>query len=100
MAMIDSDQHIYHFKKLAEAAHQEGKKIVIEINHAGRQTSSSITGSPIVAPSVIPCPVRREMPKQLSHEEIQKLSMHSGPPSRVQKRREPIAWKSIWPMDI
>jgi 2,4-dienoyl-CoA reductase-like NADH-dependent reductase (Old Yellow Enzyme family)/thioredoxin reductase len=73
MALIDSDQHIPRFKRLVEAIHREGGKIVIQINHAGRQTSSSITGSPIVAPSAIPCPVRKEMPKELSHEEIQKI---------------------------
>lgn len=73
MALIDSDQHIPPFKKLVEALHQEGGKMVIQINHAGRQTSSSFTGSPIVAPSAIPCPVRKEMPQALSIEEIQKI---------------------------
>ena len=70
MALIDSDQHIPHFKKLVEAIHREGGKIIIQINHAGRQTSSSITGFPIVGPSAIPCPVRKEMPRELSEEEI------------------------------
>jgi 2,4-dienoyl-CoA reductase-like NADH-dependent reductase (Old Yellow Enzyme family)/NADPH-dependent 2,4-dienoyl-CoA reductase/sulfur reductase-like enzyme len=73
MTLIDSDQHIPHFKNLVEAIHREGGKIVIQINHAGRQTSSSFTGFPIVAPSAIPCPVRKEMPKELSQEEIQKI---------------------------
>jgi 2,4-dienoyl-CoA reductase-like NADH-dependent reductase (Old Yellow Enzyme family)/thioredoxin reductase len=73
MTLIDSNQHILPFKKLVEAVHKEGGKIVIQINHAGRQTSASITGSPIVAPSAIPCPVRMEMPKELSYEEIQKI---------------------------
>ncbi len=73
MTLIDSDQQIPSFKKLVEAIHQEGGKIVIQINHAGRNTSPLITGSPIVAPSAIPCPVRMEMPKELSPEEIQKI---------------------------
>ena len=73
MALIDSDQNIPRLERLVEAIHQESGKILIQINHAGRQTSSSITGSPIVAPSAIPCPVRKEMPKELSHEEIQKI---------------------------
>src|SRR5512136_741404 len=33
MALIDSDQHIPSFKKLVEAVHKEGGKIVIQINH-------------------------------------------------------------------
>jgi 2,4-dienoyl-CoA reductase-like NADH-dependent reductase (Old Yellow Enzyme family)/thioredoxin reductase len=82
MALIDSDQHITHFKRLVEAIHQESGKIVIQINHAGRQTSSSITGSPIVAPSAIPCPVRKEMPKELSLEEIQKIIEAFGEAAR------------------
>ena len=73
MTLIDSDQQIPSFKKLVEAVHKEGGKIVIQINHAGRNTSPVITGSPIVAPSAIPCPVRMEMPKELSHEEIQRI---------------------------
>ena len=73
MTLIDSDQHIPPFRKLVEAIHKEDGKIVIQINHAGRQTSSSITGFSIVAPSAIPCPVRQEMPKELSPQEIQRI---------------------------
>ena len=73
MALIDSDQKIPPFKKLVEAIHQAGGKVVIQINHAGRQTSASITGAPIVAPSPIPCPVRKEMPRALSTEGIEQI---------------------------
>jgi 2,4-dienoyl-CoA reductase-like NADH-dependent reductase (Old Yellow Enzyme family)/thioredoxin reductase len=82
MALIDVDQQIPSFKKLVEAIHQESGKIVIQINHAGRQTSSSVTGSPIVAPSAIPCPVRKEMPHALSFEEIQKIVEAFGEAAR------------------
>ena len=73
MALIDGDDKIPFFKKLVDALHREGGKFFIQINHAGRQTSASITGSPIVAPSAIPCPVRKEMPHPLSSEEIHAL---------------------------
>jgi 2,4-dienoyl-CoA reductase-like NADH-dependent reductase (Old Yellow Enzyme family)/thioredoxin reductase len=73
MALIDSDRQIPSFRKLTEAIHREGGKIVIQINHAGRQTSSAITGSPLVAPSAIPCPVRKEGPVALSPEQIPKI---------------------------
>jgi 2,4-dienoyl-CoA reductase-like NADH-dependent reductase (Old Yellow Enzyme family)/thioredoxin reductase len=73
MALIDSDEHIPPFKRLVDAIHGEGGKIVIQINHAGRQTSASFTGVPIVAPSAIPCPVRKEMPQELTQEGIQKI---------------------------
>ncbi|MGQ9695647.1 MAG: oxidoreductase [Thermodesulfobacteriota bacterium] len=73
MALIDKDEKIPFFQKLTAAIHQVGGKIVIQINHAGRQTSASITGMPIVAPSPIPCPVRKEKPHPLTKEEIQKI---------------------------
>jgi len=73
MALIHTDQQVPSFRRLVEAIHRENGKIVIQINHAGRQTSSSFTGSPIVAPSPIACPVRNEMPQELSLEEIQKI---------------------------
>ncbi len=73
MALLDKDDKIPSFRKLTEAIHEAGGKIIIQINHAGRQTSASITGTPIVAPSPIPCPVRKEMPHPLSKEEIQKI---------------------------
>lgn len=82
MVLIDADQQIPSFKKLVEAIHQESGKIVIQINHAGRQTSSSVTGSPIVAPSAIPCPVRKEMPHAISFEEIQKIVEAFGEAAR------------------
>ncbi|MBP1719882.1 MAG: NemA3 [Deltaproteobacteria bacterium] len=73
MALIDSDAKISQFKKLARTVHEEGGKFFIQINHAGRQTTSAFTGGPLVAPSPIPCPVRREMPKALSQKEIYEL---------------------------
>jgi 2,4-dienoyl-CoA reductase-like NADH-dependent reductase (Old Yellow Enzyme family)/thioredoxin reductase len=82
MALIDSDRQISSFKRLVEAIHQEGGKIVIQINHAGRQTSASFTGSPIVAPSAVPCPVRKEMPKELTPEEIQEIVAAFGEAAR------------------
>ena len=73
MALIDSDVRIPKFRKLVQAVHEEGGKIFIQINHAGRQTLSSITGFPVVAPSAIPCPIRQEIPQALSPGEIEEL---------------------------
>jgi 2,4-dienoyl-CoA reductase-like NADH-dependent reductase (Old Yellow Enzyme family)/thioredoxin reductase len=73
VAMIAQETHTMHLKKLVDAVHRERCPIVVQINHAGRQTSSAITGEPIVAPSPIPCPVRKEIPKPLNFQEIEKL---------------------------
>jgi len=82
MTLIESDQNIAPLKKLVEAVRREGGKIVIQINHAGRQTSSSNTGGPIVAPSAIPCPVRKEIPRELSIEEIGRIVNAYGEAAR------------------
>jgi 2,4-dienoyl-CoA reductase-like NADH-dependent reductase (Old Yellow Enzyme family)/thioredoxin reductase len=74
MLMISSDEHASSIGRLIEAVHLAGGKIVVQINHAGRQTSSSITGSPIVGPSPISCPTRNETPRELTIPEIGKIT--------------------------
>jgi 2,4-dienoyl-CoA reductase-like NADH-dependent reductase (Old Yellow Enzyme family)/thioredoxin reductase len=74
MLLISSDEHKRAIQGLVDAVHEEGCRIVIQINHAGRQTSSTITGSPIVGPSPIPCPTRQEVPRELSVEDIKALT--------------------------
>lgn len=67
---IHDDKMIPGLKQLVGAAHEHGAKIGPQLYHAGRQTSSKITGSQPVAPSPIPCPVMQEMPKELTVEQI------------------------------
>jgi 2,4-dienoyl-CoA reductase-like NADH-dependent reductase (Old Yellow Enzyme family) len=74
MLLISSDEHTTKIQNLIEAVHKAGGKIVVQINHAGRQTSSTVTGSPIVGPSPIPCPTRTEIPRELSGPEIQEIA--------------------------
>jgi len=71
--MVTSDDYIPQLKKLTEAVHRVGGKIALQIHHAGRETNSAITGRQPVAPSPIPCPVNREIPKELTVEEIYEL---------------------------
>jgi len=74
MLLISSDEHASRIEGLIEAVHSAGGKIIVQINHAGRQTSSAITGSPIVGPSPIPCPTRDEIPRELSTGEIEEIT--------------------------
>ncbi len=74
MLLISSDEHAARIGKMIEAVHGAGGKIFIQINHAGRQTSSAVTGSPIVGPSPIACPTRNEIPRELSTDEIQEIT--------------------------
>ncbi len=73
MAMISSDEHVPGFKRLADAIHQEGGRLVIQINHGGRATTSAFTGMPLAAPSAIACPTRTEVPEAMSPEAIRAL---------------------------
>jgi len=73
MLLISSDEHASRIERMVEAVHGAGGKIIVQINHAGRQTSSAITGSPIVGPSPISCPTRNEPPRELSTGEIEEI---------------------------
>ncbi len=68
------DKFIPGFKKLVDAVHRYGVKIAVQIHHAGRQTSSAILGGEQpVAPSAVPCFITREIPRELSTEEVYQL---------------------------
>lgn len=62
------------FSRLVECIHAAGAKVAVQLHHAGRETFSfSIGGEQPVAPSPIPDPVIREIPRELSVEEIKAL---------------------------
>jgi 2,4-dienoyl-CoA reductase-like NADH-dependent reductase (Old Yellow Enzyme family)/thioredoxin reductase len=73
MVCLHNDHYIEGFKKLAEVVHNLGSKIVVQLNHAGRQTLSSVTGQQILSASAIPCPLMKEVPRALSRDEIRTL---------------------------
>ena len=73
MLMISTDAHAAKIENLVEAVHAAGTKIVVQINHAGRQTFSKVTGAPIVGPSAIPALPVMETPRKLSVSEIEDL---------------------------
>jgi len=73
MLLISSDEHASRIGEMIDAVHGAGGKIVVQINHAGRQTTSAVTGSPIVGPSPIPCPTLGEVPRELSTGEIEEI---------------------------
>lgn len=70
---VYDDKFIPGLCKLTEAVHEAGGKICLQIWHAGRQTSSRITGQPIIAPSAIPHVVFQEMPVEMTKEQIDEI---------------------------
>jgi 2,4-dienoyl-CoA reductase-like NADH-dependent reductase (Old Yellow Enzyme family) len=73
MVMADEDRHIAGLSGLAGAIHAAGAKAIAQISHCGRQTKSKFTGMPLVAPSAIPCPLNREMPRALALDEVEEM---------------------------
>ncbi len=67
------DETIPGLKKLVDVVHSYGAKITLQINHAGRQANSQLSGERLVAPSPITCTPKDEVPRPLEIEEIQKI---------------------------
>ena len=67
---IHTDESISGLGKLVDAAHAQGALIGPQLFHAGRQTSSKVTGSQPVAPSSIPDPIVNEVPRSLDPDGI------------------------------
>ncbi len=69
----DDDARIPGLRRLADAVHGHGAPVSLQIYHAGRQMSRRLSGRQPVAPSVIPCPLVREIPRALEGDEIPPL---------------------------
>lgn len=67
------DKHIPGLSNLAKAIHAQGVKAVVQLHHAGRQTYAIIAGGQPVAPSPIPCPLVKEVPRELTIKEVEEL---------------------------
>ncbi|MFC1886756.1 NADH:flavin oxidoreductase [Thermodesulfobacteriota bacterium] len=68
-----TDKMITGLKRLVDTVHQYDSKIVLQISHAGRQTSSQVIGETPVAPSPVYYPVQDETPRAFTDEEIETL---------------------------
>ena len=70
---IDEDDKIPGLRQLANAVHAHGGKISVQLHHAGRETSSVLTGQTIVAPSDCPVAYSEEAVHELSVDEIKAI---------------------------
>ena len=69
--MIDSDDYIDDYGRVAEIVHDHDTPIFMQLAHSGRQTRSALTGLPTVAPSAIKSRYYNEdVPRELSESEI------------------------------
>jgi 2,4-dienoyl-CoA reductase-like NADH-dependent reductase (Old Yellow Enzyme family)/NADPH-dependent 2,4-dienoyl-CoA reductase/sulfur reductase-like enzyme len=79
---IWDDRFIPGWKRLVEEVHKYGARISVQLHHAGRETLAVVTGGQPVAPSPVPCPVEKEMPRELSTAEVYELIEKFGDAAR------------------
>ncbi|MCD9624406.1 mycofactocin system FadH/OYE family oxidoreductase 2 [Rhabdothermincola salaria] len=71
--------HAFHpevvpgYQRITEAVHRHGVPIFAQINHNGGQASSMYTRLPVWAPSAVPDPLFREVPKAVDRREIAEI---------------------------
>lgn len=73
LPMIYNDTLAASHAKLAERVHAAGGAIFVQLYHAGRETTSAVTGEQPVAPSAIKDPTMPEIPRELSKSEIAEI---------------------------
>lgn len=79
------DAQIESHRKLTERVHAAGGTIAAQIYHAGRETSSEITGEQPVGPSAVREPSMPETPRELTIDEIHELVEQFGDCARRAK---------------
>lgn len=70
---ISEERFIPSLKELTDAVHAGGAKIAVQLSHLGRQITTEFWGEQPVAPSPIACPVCRDLPRELTAEEIKEI---------------------------
>ena len=69
-ACLFSDHSVESFRRVADACHTYGAKVSIQLQHAGPEGSSVLTGAPLKAASAVPAAQGREIPEAVSAEEL------------------------------
>ncbi|MET7762467.1 mycofactocin system FadH/OYE family oxidoreductase 2 [Streptomyces sp. NPDC005393] len=61
------------YRRITEAVHRHGAPIFAQLNHNGGQASSMFSRLPVWAPSPVPDPMFREVPKAVEQHEIAEI---------------------------
>ncbi|MBN2280805.1 MAG: NADH:flavin oxidoreductase [Candidatus Marinimicrobia bacterium] len=75
-AGIDEIDKIPLFQNVTDRVHQEGGKIILQIAHTGRQTSSKATGGKVWGVSGKKSPYFQSEPQMLDHDKITEIIHH------------------------
>lgn len=72
-ACLFSDDTIESFRKVTEACHAYGAKVSIQLQHAGPEGNSKLTGYPLKAASAMPAAFGREVPEAVPNDEVYRI---------------------------
>lgn len=76
---IWDDKFIPGLRRITDAVHENGGRIILQLHHSGRQTEPEmIGGQNPLAVSRIPCPMTDAMPEELTIEQIHELVKKFG----------------------
>lgn len=67
------DSYLPGLREVAQVIHDGGAKAFMQLCHAGRQTTSKLTGQTPIGPSAIPCPRWQEEPEVLTKDGIREV---------------------------
>lgn len=71
---ISHPRYVLGLNRLSDAIKAHGSRVFIQLFHAGRQTSSILSGGKQpVAPSAIACNITRELPRELTVLEVKQI---------------------------
>ena len=73
---------IESFKKVVDACHAEGAKVSVQLQNAGPEGNAKNAGAPITAATSIPAACGRDIPRELSTEEVYELVKGYGEAAR------------------
>lgn len=74
-----SDDQIAKNKEFTDRIHKYGTKLICQMYHPGRQSASFVNGGvQPVAPSPVPCPWLKEIPRPITIEEIHEFVSQFG----------------------
>lgn len=76
------DSTIESFRKVIDGCHAEGAKVSIQLQNAGPEGNAKNAGAPITAATSIPSVCGRDIPKQLTTEEVYELIKGYGEAAR------------------
>lgn len=77
-----SDDTVESFRRVADACHAYGAKVSIQLQHAGPEGNSALTGYPLKAASAMPASAGREIPEAVSNEEVYRIIACYGDAAR------------------